>query len=381
MVEAASHFDVLLNKFLAEQAMTVSIYNPISKVNSDRVNGLESKNDARNALTNATPTLANAAPATSNPANNNPASNNEDIVHLMPSLTDLKKPHADQEFIDRALAEERSNHKNLIASSRDELPSVLVNGVMIDRTAIAQEVQYHPAKNKEDAVFLATQALVVRELLRLAIVSDNELGESAWAEDEEKAISALIDKNVKATIPDAATCERYYEQNIEDFITDPVMSVRHILLACLPEDGEERLKLKKTAYDYIEQIQSDSNPAAAFIELARQHSACPSKEQGGDLGVISKGQTVPEFEKVLFKLETGLAPSPIESRYGFHVVDVLNKQQGIQMTYEQVSAAISNKLSQKAFHQSLCDYLFTLADDAEIEGIDMVLSQENIFRG
>ena len=103
MVEAASHFDVLLNKFLAEQAMTVSIYNPISKVNSDRVNGLESKNDARNALTNATPTLANAAPATSNPANTNPASNNEDIVHLMPSLTDLKKPHADQEFIDRAL--------------------------------------------------------------------------------------------------------------------------------------------------------------------------------------------------------------------------------------------------------------------------------------
>ncbi len=348
--------------------MTVSMYNPAQKVNSD--------SDLRNVPTKAVPTITNAAPTKSKPANNK-----DDIVHLMPSLTDLKKPHADQEFIEKALAEERSNHKNLIASSRDELPSVLVNGVMIDRTAIAQEVQYHPAENKQDAVFLATQALVVRELLRLAVLADSDLGESAWAEDEEKAISALIDKNVKATVPDAATCARYYDQNIEDFITDPVMSARHILLACLPEDGEERLKLKKTAYDYIEQIQSDSNPAAAFIELARQHSACPSKEQGGDLGVISKGQTVPEFEKVLFKLETGLAPSPIESRYGFHVVDVLNKQQGVQMTYEQVSAAISNKLSQKAFHQSLCDYLFTLADDAEIEGIDMVLSQENIFRG
>ena len=159
-----------------------------------------------------------------------------------------------------------------------------------------------------------------------------------------------------------------------------MMSVRHILLACLPEDGKERLKLKKIAYDYIEQIQRDRNPAAMFIELARQHSACPSKEQGGDLGIVSKGQTVPEFEKTLFKLETGLAPSPIESRYGFHIVEVLDKQAGIQMTYEQVSAAISNKLSQKAFHQSLCDYLFTLADEAEIEGIEMVLTQENIFR-
>src|SRR5690606_1891225 len=169
-----------------------------------------------------------------------------------------------------------------------------VNGVMIDKAAIAQEVQYHPAANQQDAMFLATQALVVRELLRLAVFSDHDLGESAWQDDEEKAIAALTDKNVKATIPDTATCEPYYEQNIVDFISDPMMSVRHILLACLPEDGEERLKLKKIAYDYIEQIQRDRNPAAMFIELARQHSACPSKEQGGDLGVVSKGQTVPE---------------------------------------------------------------------------------------
>ncbi|AAZ18469.1 possible peptidyl-prolyl cis-trans isomerase [Psychrobacter arcticus 273-4] len=343
--------------------MTVSTYNPADHVNCDT--------HAPNSSTVADKTAMDTSTIT----------NKDDIVHLMPTLTDLKKPHSDQEFIEKAMAEERSNHKNLIASSRDELPSVLVNGVMIDRTAIAQELQYHPAENKEDAVFLATQALVVRELLRLAVLSDSSLGESAWDEDEEKAISSLIDKNVKATTPNNAICERYYEQNITDFMTDPIMSARHILLACLPEDGDERLKLKKTAYDLIEQINADSNSTAALIELARQHSACPSKEQGGDLGVISKGQTVPEFESTLFKLETGIAPSPIESRYGFHIVEVLNKQPGIQMNYEQVSAAIANKLSQQAFHQSLCDYLFTLTDEAEIQGIEMVLAQENIYRG
>ena len=305
----------------------------------------------------------------------------DDIVHLMPTLTDLQKPHSDQEFIDKAMAEERSNHKNLIASSRDELPSVTVNGVMIDRTNIAQELQYHPAENKEDAVFLATQALVVRELLRLAVLDEPKLGEAAWENDEEQAISSLIDKNVQATMPDMATCERYYKQNSTDYMTDPIMNVRHILLACLPEDGDERLKLKKTAYEFIEQIKNNTNPNAEFIQVARQHSACPSKEQDGELGVINKGQTVPEFESVLFKLDAGLAPSPIESRYGFHVVDVLNKEPGIQMTYDQVSPAIHNKLSQQAFHQSLCDYLFTLANEADIEGIEMMLEQENVFRG
>lgn len=305
----------------------------------------------------------------------------EDIVRVMPTLSDLQKPHSDQAFIEKAMAEERSNHKNLIASSRDELPSVLVNGVMIERTAIAQELQYHPAQNKKDAVFLATQALVVRELLKLAVLDEPSLGMAAWLDDEEQAISILISNNVQATIPDMATCERYYQQNMADFKTDPIMTVRHILLACLPEDGDERLKLKKTAYQFIEDIKNNPNPEAEFIQLARQHSACPSKEQGGELGIISKGQTVPEFEGTLFKLETGLAASPIESRYGFHIVEVLDKEPGIQMTYEQVSPAIHNKLSQQAFHQSLCDYLFTLASSADIEGIEMTLEQENVFRG
>lgn len=351
--------------------MNVSTYNPAdyvnNNVNSDANSNVNSKVNSDNHA--------------SNVANNITISNGDDIVRMMPTLTDLQKPHSDQEFIERAMSEERSNHKNLIASSRDELPSVTVNGVMIDRTAIAQELQYHPAENKEDAVFLATQALVVRELLKLAVLNEPSLGEPAWTKDEEQAISELIDKNVQATIPDMETCERYYQQNMQDFMTDPIMSVRHILLACLPEDGDERLKLKKSAYEFIEQINNNSNPNAEFIQLARQYSACPSKEQDGELGIISKGQTVPEFEGTLFKLDAGLAPSPIESRYGFHIVDVMDKQPGIQMTYEQVSPAIHNKLSQRAFHQSLCDYLFTLADEADIEGIEMTLEQENVFRG
>ena len=365
--------------------MTVSTYNPADHAtNNNASSHINSDNHAAHASTGADNTHSGhdcVHDHSHDHSHEHNHSHGDDIVHLMPTLTDLQKPHSDQEFIEKAMAEERSNHKNLIASSRDELPSVLVNGVMIDRTAIAQELQYHPAENKEDAVFLATQALVVRELLKLAVLDEPSLGQSAWLDDEEKAISALIDTNVQATVPDIATCERYYKQNITDFMTDPIMTVRHILLACLPEDGNERLKLKKTAYEFIEQIKNNANPDAEFIQLARQHSACPSKEQGGELGVISKGQTVPEFEGTLFKLEAGLAPSPIESRYGFHIVEVLNKESGIQMTYEQVSPAIHNKLSQQAFHQSLCDYLFTLANAASIEGIEMTLEQENVFRG
>lgn len=327
--------------------MTVSTYNPAKNVSSDHSH----------------------------------APNNDDGIRIMPTSDDLKKPHSDQEFIEKAIAEERSNHSNLIASSREDLPTIRVNGLMLDKKAIAEEVQYHPAESKEEAVFLAAQALVVRELLKQAVLDDPELGETAWQQDEEQAITTLIDKHVQATTPDSDTCERYYQKNADSYLTPPIMSVRHILLACPPEDGEERLKVKKQAYEIIEQISQSSNIDAEFIELARQFSACPSKEQGGELGVISKGQTVPEFESVVFGLGQGLAPSPVETRYGFHIVDVMEKQPGIQLSFEQARPAIANKLSQLAFHHALCDYLYTLAELAEIDGIEMSLNQENIFRG
>lgn len=310
-----------------------------------------------------------------------PRQESTDDIRIMPTSDDLKKPHSDKELIEQALAEERSNHSNLIASSREELPTIRVNGVEIDKKAIAQELQYHPAPTKEDALFLAAQALVVRELLRLAVINDEALGQPAWEENEEQAISELIEKNVVVSTPDSDTCERYYEQNKADYKTAPIMSVSHILLASLPEDGDERLATKKQAYELIEQIQNSQNPSAEFIELARQYSACPSKEQGGELGVINQGQTVPEFESAVFNFEEGLAPSPVETRYGFHIVNVLDKQPGMQLDYLQAKPAIANKLAQQAFHHGLCDYLYTLAEEADIEGIEMELAQENVFRG
>ena len=66
--------------------------------------------------------------------------------------------------------------------------------MVIDPTAIAQEVQYHPANSQDEALFLSAQALVIRELLKQAVYADPTLGESAWQADEETAISDLIDK-------------------------------------------------------------------------------------------------------------------------------------------------------------------------------------------
>lgn len=305
----------------------------------------------------------------------------DDGIRIMPTSDDLKKPNSDAEFIQKALAEEESNHANLIATSRETLPSITVNGIKIDPEQIAQEVQYHPADSKDDALYLSAQALVMRELLRQAVLAEPSLGQSAWDADEEQAIGDLLGKNVEPKAPTDANIKQYYQQNQAQFTTPPIINVRHILLASPPEEGDERLKLKKQASDIIEKIKTSNNPDAEFLFHVQSLSACPSKDDGGNWGVIAKGATVPEFESAVFALPQGLGVNPIETRYGIHIVDVIDKKDGVALSFEQAKPMITNHLTQQSFHHGLVDYLFKLSQNAKIEGIELNMNEENVYRG
>lgn len=257
----------------------------------------------------------------------------------------------------------------LIASSEQEWPRITVNGVTIAPTAMAQELQYHPAPSREEAVFLAAQALVIRELLQQRIT---ELGLSVTAEpgqsEEEAATWLLIEREVLVPECDEESCQRYYERNSARYATAPLLAVRHILLECAPEDAEARSLAKEKAESLLALLQED---AGRFAELAQAHSACPSKAQAGSLGQISKGQTVPEFERQLFMLPAGLASQAIESRYGWHVVSIDQRLEGKVLPYEIVAGSIRALLQQGVWQKAVSQYLQTLIGAADIVGIQL----------
>lgn len=162
--------------------------------------------------------------------------------------------------------EQASGEPLLIASSEQEWPRVRVNGVAIAPQAIAQELQYHPAESRDEAVFLATQALVVRELLQqriaeLGLVVRAESGES----EEEAATRTLIEQEVPLPLADEAACQQYYNGNRQRFFSAPLLAARHILLACPADDAEARSLAREQALGLLQQLQAAPQ---RFAELA-----------------------------------------------------------------------------------------------------------------
>ena len=113
--------------------------------------------------------------------------------------------------------------------------------------------------------------------------------------------------------------EAHYQSNQEKFGQPRRLRVRHILIKTDVKDAEATAQARKKA----ESIREEAQKGKDFAQLAKQYSEDPgTKEKGGDLGFISRGQVVPEFEEAIFALKAGGISPIIQTPYGLHVAKV-----------------------------------------------------------
>lgn len=259
---------------------------------------------------------------------------------------------------------------------RQRLPKVVrVNGVAIGRDAISREAQNHPADGPQAAWTAAATALVVRELLlqearRLGVAAEPIRDDDGRREtEEEAAIRALVEREVRVPSAEETACRRYYDNNRRRFCTATLDEVRHILIMAAPDDAPARTAARRLAADVVAALERDPG---AFAGLARELSACPSKTVGGNLGQIGPGQTVPEFETALAAMTPGrVHPEPVETRYGVHVVEVVRRIEGRELPFEAVRERIAGYLEERVRRRALHQYVALLVGRADIEGIDV----------
>lgn len=256
--------------------------------------------------------------------------------------------------------------------------SISVNDVEITDEAVERELPHHA--DSPSPIKSAVEALVLREVLLQAArdkltLAQEELRALEEAQQEEETeslledtlIDRLIAMEVSSPAPTDAECETYYRNNLERFRIGDLVEASHILFQVTPNVPLDALREK--AEEVLQQ--AHANPEQ-FKELARTYSNCTSAEVGGSLGQLSKGQTVPEFERAIFSLASGeIAPRLVESRFGLHIVRVERRVEGRTLPFEMVREQLAQFLVEQVHARALKQYLKLLVGQANIQGVQL----------
>lgn len=245
-----------------------------------------------------------------------------------------------------------------------------VGGVEIGEAEIAREMQMHRADSPHRAREDAARTLVVRALVRLEC---ERLGIGAQPEDgeteDEALVRQLIDREVESPLSDEVSVRRFYDANRERLHHPDRVRVSHILLGAAPDDIKARLSARDRAEALIATLK---DAPGRFEEFAAAHSACPSRDKGGSLDWIERGDTVPEFDRQLFMLREGLAGLSVETRYGHHIVRIDAIAKGEPLSWQEAAPRVAAYLETQARQNALHGYLEHLYGRYPVIGWELV---------
>jgi peptidyl-prolyl cis-trans isomerase C len=217
---------------------------------------------------------------------------------------------------------------------------------------------------------LLRQEAVRRGLLpRCNVLTAPELGIG-----DQAAIERMLEAEVPLATPGEDECRRYYEANRQRFVEGKQVHLRHILFAVT--QGVDVSKLAVRAEQTLLELMRKESPPELFAQRARELSNCPSGANGGDLGWVGPQDCAEELVNELFLQKNplhgmGLRPRLVHTRYGLHIVEVLGRKQGKQLTFDQVRLRIAMELAQQSRATALHQYIRLLAGQANVEGIDL----------
>jgi peptidyl-prolyl cis-trans isomerase D len=201
--------------------------------------------------------------------------------------------------------------------------------------------------------------------------------------EKRKIKYAVIDTNkIEADIQvTPGDLESYYRDHRDAYRVPEQAKVSHILIKTpLPGpdgkvDEKGAAEAQRRAEDLLQQLKS----GAKFEDLAKKYSEDPgSAKEGGSLGWIGRGQTVPEFEKTAFSLPKGQISDLVKSSYGFHIIRVEDKQDAHVKSLDDVKAEIEPALKHQKAQQIAQKQADSLLKDARATTLDAAAAKQNI---
>lgn len=161
-----------------------------------------------------------------------------------------------------------------------------------------------------------------------------------------------------------ADARKFYDNNPSLFEQGEQVLVRHLLIATPQGATEaERAAAKKKAAAALARLNAGEDLAA----LAKELSAGPTARQGGSLGWIGRGDTVPDFEAAIFSLEKGETSGVVETQIGYHIIRAEDRRAARTVPFTEVKESIKNRMVQKGIEEEFQKWLEKLRSNAYIE--------------
>lgn len=267
------------------------------------------------------------------------------------------------------------------AVDSDGIPTIVatVNG---DEITGEQLFDAMYAQDGQEALSgLVTRKLIMQKADQSGlVVSDEEVGQE---------VQSIINENFQGSEEDFRNALDFYGISFEAFLDDAYLNllVRKIAMeeVDLSEEALEEFFTENTAlFEQREEVEArhilvDSREEAEevialldeggdFEVLAAEYSLDTSnKDSGGYLGFFGREMMIPEFEEVAFSLAVGETSEPVQTDFGFHVIEVLDRQEDVSVVFEDVREEVADTLLEMKIPEVINELVQQLYDESEIE--------------
>jgi peptidyl-prolyl cis-trans isomerase C len=240
---------------------------------------------------------------------------------------------------------------------------------------IDQELLYQETQKKEIKV---EQAVIDEKLesLKKRYPSEQKFKEAMFeANLSEKILRSEIERNlaiqkyvdeefVKKTKVTDAEKKAFYDGNPRFFVQPEQVRASHILIRVEPGASPEK---KNQARQKLEAIRGRIEKGEDFEALAKEYSQCSSRTNGGDLGYITRGETVKSFEDVAFALEVGKLSPVVETTFGYHIIRVTDKKPERAIPFKEAEKDIEQHLMIEKVNKEKEGLVARLKQEAKVE--------------
>lgn len=284
-------------------------------------------------------------------------------------IKEIKQKVLDQLIADKLLLQE-AKKRNIKVTKRE-----IEEGIKTVKSRFPSDLMFYQELKKENLTEKQFEKKIEEQIMVLKLIDEEikkNLKEPTEAEAREifNKVLKIIEKKEDVKLPEEEKNElKLLAQLVERYFSEQVR-VRHILIRVEPDFSKEK---KEEALKRAREIKSKIDKGEDFATLAQKYSEDPgSKDRGGDLGFIARGDTVAEFEKVVFSLKEGQVSDVFETKFGYHIAKVIEYRAKRKPDFEQIKEDLLQYVARRNAEKYYEQFVEQLKSKAKIQYFEII---------